>query len=86
MIYVDEATWSRATSAAPRVKYCHMVADTLEELHAFAKNIGVGRHWFHRSSRLPHYDLSEVNRELAILNGAKPVSRREFLVLAKGMK
>ena len=34
----------------------HLVADTLTELHKFARIIGMKREWF-QSGRLPHYDI-----------------------------
>lgn len=51
---------------------CHMFADTLEELHAFAQKIGMKRDWF-QNKRLPHYDLTKTRRKIAIENGAVEV-------------
>jgi len=63
-----------------RMKMCHMVADTLDELHVMAKKIGMKRSWFQKSrSGMPHYDLSQSKRSLAILLGAVEVSRFEFV-------
>lgn len=59
-VYVDPLFDSAGT------RWCHMVADTLEELHAFAGRIGVGRRWFHKG----HYDLSPGERLSAIAAGA----------------
>ena len=49
---------------------CHMFADTLEELHAMAKAIGMKYSWFQDKPALPHYDLVESRRKRAIAQGA----------------
>lgn len=65
MIRLDAPIHKRSPNG--RVKYCHMTADTLEELHAFAKEADIPRHWFHRSRKgIPHYDLNPKNRRKAL--------------------
>lgn len=77
MIYVDEAKWKKPNG---RKLYAHMVADTLEELHAFALKIGVKRHFFHRTKNsVCHYDITAEQRALAIHNDAAEVSTRELI-------
>lgn len=50
---------------------CHMVADDLEELHAFARKVGLRRSWLHISrGGIPHYDLTVRRRAVAIKLGA----------------
>lgn len=57
---------------------CHMVADTLEELHAMAEKIGMKRSWFQdKEHSMPHYDLVASKRKLAVQNGAVELTRRE---------
>lgn len=51
------------------VQSCHMIADTLEELHAMAARIGMKRAWFQPKS-FPHYDLVRSRRERAVAAGA----------------
>jgi len=46
-----------------------MFADSEEELHEFAKTIGMKREWF-QSKKLPHYDLTIKRRQLAVSMGA----------------
>jgi uncharacterized protein DUF4031 len=59
------------TGPRGRKKYYHMTADTPEELHAFAALLGVKRCWFEKSRRgVPHYDLDEYERNLALDLGA----------------
>jgi hypothetical protein len=54
---------------------CHMVADTLEELHTMADTLGLKRAWF-QGDNVPHYDLSTSKRVEAIRNGAIPDTRK----------
>lgn len=61
-----------------RKQYAHMIADSIEELHAFAESIGVGRHWFHNGD---HYDLREADWLLAIDRGATLVTARDLIAL-----
>jgi hypothetical protein len=56
-----------------------MFADTLEELHAFALTIGMKRAWFQNKPELPHYDLTEGRRAIAIKKGAVSVDHRVML-------
>lgn len=65
MIRVDELYWAHRGKL-----YCHMTADTLPELHAFAEKIGLKRCWFHRSHIEDHYDLNKAYRDKALANGA----------------
>lgn len=60
--------------------YCHMMSKTgdLEELHAFAKKLGLKRDWFQNHPTHPHYDISQIKRETAIQLGAEPVTSREM--------
>lgn len=74
MIYVDalcDYGWRLGPS-------CHMTADTLDELHAFAKRIGLRREWF-QDKRLPHYDLTASRRAVAVNLGAVELGRREWV-------
>lgn len=66
-------------------QYCHMAASTIEELHSFAKLIGINKCWFsNKKGRYqPHYDLVEYERKLALEKGAKAVGRGELFVFLK---
>jgi hypothetical protein len=78
-VYVDEIqVWPHAKGRF-KAGSCHLMADTLAELHGFAKRIGVKRHWFHRTKRHPHYDLIAVERVAAIKAGAAAVSGAELI-------
>lgn len=55
----------------------HMFADSLDELHAFAKRIGLRREWFQLShGSFPHYDLNEWRRAKAVSAGVIELDRR----------
>ena len=64
-----------------RMIMSHMVANTLEELHAMADKIGVSRRHFQDKPNKPHYDICKEKKALAIQNGAIEVSDREFFKL-----
>ena len=66
-VYVDDAfiSWRGC-------KWCHMQADTIEELHTFASQLGLKRDWFQSSQRPDHdhYDITTSVRVRAIALGA----------------
>ena len=67
MIYVD--------------KIGHMISDeSLDELHLFAKKIGLKREWFQEHSKHPHYDLT-TKRKIgkAVYEGAKYVRSKDIV-------
>lgn len=75
-VYVDDAIWEWRGR-----RWCHLVADSEDELHAFGARLGLKRQWFqHRPARpwLDHYDLHEVARDVAIAMGAEPITLREM--------
>lgn len=58
---------------------CHMWADSIDELHAFAKKLGLRRAWFQAHPRFPHYDLTVNMRRKAIAIGAVEKDLREHI-------
>ncbi len=56
---------------------CHLTADTLEELHEFAKRIGLQRNWVQDVLRYPHYDLTANKRAQAVRAGAVELSLQQ---------
>lgn len=64
-------TWSEA---------CHLVADELDQLHAFARRLGLHREWFQDKST-PHYDLTRGKREAAVRMGAIEIDRTQLVAL-----
>lgn len=83
-VYVDQIVDYRA-SISPQLarragsKFCHMTADTLEELHEMADKIGMRREWFQPAARLHHchYDLVPSRRARAVALGAVEVKAME---------
>ena len=55
-----------------RMVMCHMWADTVEELHAFAAQLGLKRSWFQCPPKASweHYDISLSVKAAAIRAGA----------------
>ena len=78
MIYIDEKSTCIPTPHWPWDYVWHLIADTEEELHTFAKKIGLRREWFQTSS-MPHYDLTYSKAHKAILKGAMELTREEFI-------
>jgi hypothetical protein len=76
-VYVDNLMACKRTMKWPWPQSCHLWADTEEELHVLAAEIGMKREWFQRKlCMLPHYDLTATRRATAIGCGAIPVGRR----------
>lgn len=62
---------------------CHMFADTLDELHAFAGKLGMKRAWFQGHALIPHYDLTPSRRKLALESGAVETTTKAELKLKR---
>lgn len=70
-ILVDNPHWPRWDRM-----WCHLVSDTsLEELHAFAAELGIPERGFGGD----HYDLPEEFRQKAIDLGAIPTSSQDIV-------
>jgi hypothetical protein len=62
-----------------RMKMCHMMADTTEELLVMADQIGVQCKWLQKPGTIyEHFDIAMSKRRLAIKAGAHEVTRREL--------
>jgi hypothetical protein len=66
--------------------WCHLVADSLEELHSFALMLGLKREWFQDSASYPHYDVTVHNRDRALKLGAQLGNRAHIIGCAKILK
>lgn len=80
-VYIDDAqiAWRGR-------HWCHLVADTLDELHAFAQSIGLRRGWFQANASLPHYDVTVETRDIALSRGAKLADRRTLVTSGRRLK
>jgi hypothetical protein len=67
----------------------HMISDTsIEELHAFAKGLGLRRDWFQNKgndkSWIPHYDLTTPSaRRRAKVAGATQIDPLELVKILR---
>lgn len=80
-VYVDEAIFKKSVNG--RKTYAHMSADSLHELHAFAFLCGIKKHFFHRGSKYPHYDITSEQQVEMIKFGAVLISSKELCIIAK---
>ncbi len=69
-VYVDNAVFRWRGR-----RWAHLLADELDELHAFAARLGLPRHAFQDKHSGAHYDIDAALRERALALGAIPVSR-----------
>jgi hypothetical protein len=73
-VYVDDARvrWRGR-------RWSHMVADTADELHAAARQLGLPLAAAQDRGRTLHYDLPDEWREIAIARGiAEPIAMRDL--------
>lgn len=69
-VYVDHAvTMWRGQ------RWAHLMADTLDELHAMASQLGLPRRAFQDKPSGAHYDVTPALREQALELGAVAISR-----------
>jgi hypothetical protein len=66
--------------------WCHLVADSLDELHSFASRIGLRRSWFQDRASFPHYDVTTAVRERALSAGAVASRKAAMLIAARKLK
>jgi hypothetical protein len=87
-VYVDD--WRQpATVRGITSRWSHLTADTSDELHSFAAQLGVPRRAFQSKPGKPlfdHYDLPEELRERAVAKGAIPLTWREAARLRRSRR
>lgn len=75
-VYVDEPVdWGSVATARglPSTVWAHLTADTRDELHSFARRLGLRRSWFQDDPLHWHYDVTAGKRWQAIRLGAVEV-------------
>jgi Protein of unknown function (DUF4031) len=80
-VYVDKLvdySWRHGPS-------CHLIADNVEELIAFAVQIGLRPEWFQPRSS-PHFDLTAAGREVALRHGAIELNNRELVAKIRELR
>jgi hypothetical protein len=80
-VYVDDARISWRGN-----QWCHLVADTVDELHEFAARLGLRPEWFQRKTLYPHYDVTTSVRERALKLGAVAAHKETVVTRAKGLR
>ncbi len=80
-VYVDDAFIQASVPNGRRVhtsRWCHLTADSTEELLAFARRLGMRQSWLQRAGRPgEHFDLTAPKRVLAVRLGAVEITTRE---------
>ncbi len=65
---------------------CHLLADTLDELHTMAQVIGLKREWFQDKRSGKHYDLVPSKRKAAVELGAIELDDVSFIAKLKEIR
>lgn len=82
-VYVDAAIWKWAGR-----KWCHLLADDVDELHRFAAQLGIKRSSYQGPPKTaaPHYDITGLERDRAVRLGAVECSREQIVAVYKRVK
>ncbi len=82
-VYVDQAIWARHGR-----KWCHLVADDIDELHRFAFSLGLHRISYQGPPKTPspHYDLTSFERRRALRYGAQPCDRTRVVMIVRKLR
>lgn len=68
-----------------RMKMCHMVSDTTDELLEMVDKIGVQRKWIQHPGTLnEHFDICLAKRKKAIVLGAQEIEARAYAKMIEG--
>jgi hypothetical protein len=67
-------------------EFCHLLADTRDELHTMADAVGMPRRFFQDHPWRWHYDLPEPLRKKAVAAGAVEVTTRQVAELLKARR
>lgn len=86
-VYVDDMHRTELGNLG-RMKMCHMIADTDEELHAMADKIGIARKWHQKPPKASssHYDICTSKRTLAVHAGAVEITLRQAAMMCRNRR
>jgi hypothetical protein len=82
-VYVDDALWQWHG-----LRWCHLLADDIDELHRFAALLGLQRISYQGPPKTgkPHYDLTAFERDRALRAGAVLCSREEIVAVLRRIR
>ena len=82
-VYVDQAIWQWKGR-----KWCHLMADEVDELHRFAFHLGIQMASYQGPPKTstPHYDITALERDRAIRLGARPCGRDKVVELRRRLR
>ncbi len=82
-VYVDRPLWRFAGR-----KWCHLLADSPEELHGFAARLGITRLSYQGPPKTsaPHYDITGLERSRALALGAVACGREEIVAVFRRVR
>lgn len=66
--------------------WCHLVADSVAELHAFAAQLGLRQEWFQYRTMYPHYDVTVSVQRRALALGAQVGDKKTIVACAKRLR
>ena len=93
-VYVDALFTMRAKKGGAILvgkryghRWCHMVADTDDELFAMAEKLGLERRWVQESGTARvHFDLTPPKRAAAIAAGAVEIDMRQLVEIFRSKR
>ncbi|MEJ2373956.1 MAG: DUF4031 domain-containing protein [Pseudolabrys sp.] len=82
-VYVDDAIWDWRGR-----KWCHLLADDVDELHRFAVSLGLNRASYQGPPKTscPHYDLTSYERRRALRYGAIACDRAAIVAVFRQVR
>ena len=81
-VYIDNMRPVIKNKNWPYNEACHIVADSVRELHIFAIRLSLKRSWF-QNNTLPHYDLTPNKRLQALRLGALAITDRRLVEIIR---
>ena len=81
-VYVDKLIPSIPNKNWKYSHSCHLMGDTVAELHAFAACLGLKLNWYQHKT-MPHYDLTRTKRKLAMTLGAISIDQKQFVAMLR---